>query len=116
MCNEHFGKNLKELVHHQINILYPFDYLDDINKVKSIEKRYSNIEDCDGNLEKLMKHLLLIFAEISENSYSVSSICDIGIHLFKNNDVFKLKLKEEISPLISAAQNGTIMNMISVVD
>lgn len=64
----------------------------------------------------ILKNLLLIFAEISENSYSVSSICDIGIHLFKNNDVFKLKLKEEISPLISAAQNGTIMNMISVVD
>jgi hypothetical protein len=115
-CNEHFGKNLKELVQHQINILYPFDYLDDINKVEAIEKRYSKIEECDGNLEKLMEHLLLIFAEISANSFSVSSICDIGIHLLKNNDVCKLKLKEEIRPLIKAAQNGTIMNMLSVVD
>jgi hypothetical protein len=116
LCNEHFGKNLKELVHHQINILYPFDYLDDLNKVEDIEKRYSKIEDCDGDLEKLMKHLLLIFAEISANSFSVSSICDIGIHLCKNNDIYKLKLKEEIRPLIKASQNGTIMNMLSVVD
>jgi hypothetical protein len=116
LCNEHFGKNLKELVHHRINILYPFDYLDNLNKVEDIERKYCHIANFDGNLEKLVGHLLLIFAEISSNSFSVSSICDIGIHIFKNNIVMKLKIKEEIRPLIKAAQNGTLMNMLSEVD
>lgn len=113
--NEHFGHNLVELGQNQITILYPFDYLQDYRKIEDIEKRKRLHHRDEGSFERLLEHLLSIFAEISANSFGVSRICDIGIHMCSDNDVNKLKLKGEISPLMEAAREGTLMNMCSVV-
>jgi hypothetical protein len=111
---EFFGENLVELIQNQITILYPFDYLEDERKVADIQKRYC-LNNKYSNFEKLLEHLLLIFADISANSFGVSNICDIGIQLFLKNSIYKLNLKEDVRPLIQASKDGTIMNMLSVV-
>lgn len=113
-CKEYFGHNLVELLNNQINILYPYDYLEDFSKIDKIQNRIKF--EYNGNFENLLELLLLIFAEISANSPGVSSICDIGIQLFLGNEVYKLRIKKDISPLIKAAENGTLINMLSVVN
>jgi hypothetical protein len=112
---EHFGNRLMELGNNHITILYPFDYLDDLSKVENIEKRFNLYKEFDGNLEKLLEHLLQIFAEISAKSSSVSKICDIGIQVYLDNDLYKFQLKDDVHPLIKAANNGTLLNKLSVV-
>jgi hypothetical protein len=59
--------------------------------------------------------LLQIFAEISANSSGVSRICDIGIQVYLDNDLYKFQLKEDVRPLIKAAKDGTLLNKLSVV-
>lgn len=113
--NEHFGNRLVELGQNHITVLYPYDYLDDLSKVENLEKRFSMYSEFDGNLEKLLQYLLQIFAEISANSYGVSRICDIGIQVYLDNDLYKFQLKEDVRPLIKAAKDGTILNKLSVV-
>ena len=113
---EHFGNRLVELGNHHITILYPYNYLDDLNKVDNIEKRFNMYREFDGNFGKLLQHLLQIFAEISANSFGVSRICDIGIQVFLDHDLYKFQLKEDVIPLIKAAEDGTILNKLSVVN
>lgn len=113
---EHFGNRLVELGNNHITILYPYDYLDDLSKVEKIERRFSMYTEFDGNLANLLQHLLQIFAEISANSYGVSKICDIGIQVYLDNDLYKFQLKEDVHPLIKAAKDGTILNKLSVVN
>ena len=113
---EHFGNRLMELGTHHITILYPFDYLDDLNKVENIEKKFSMYTEFDGNFGNLLQNLLQIFAEISANSFGVSRICDIGIQVFLGHDLYKFQLKEDVIPLIKAAMDGTILNNLSIVD
>jgi hypothetical protein len=95
--------------------LYPYDYLEDLSKVEDIEKIFSMYTEFDGNFASLLQHLLQIFAEISANSSGVSTICDIGIQVYLDNDFYKFQLKEDVSPLIKAAKDGTILNRLSVV-
>jgi hypothetical protein len=111
----HFGNRLMELGHNHITILYPYDYLDDLSKVEYIEKRFNMHTEFDGNLGKLLQHLLQIFAEISANFFGVSKICDIGIQVYLDNDLYKLHLKEDVRPLIKPAKDGTILNKLSAV-
>lgn len=112
---KHFGNRLVELGNNHITILYPFDFLNNLSKVESIEKRFRMYTEFDGNFEKLLQHLLQIFAEISENSSGVSRICDMGIQVYLDNNLYKFQLKENVRPLIKAAKNGTILNKLSVV-
>lgn len=112
---EHFGNRLMELGNNHITILYPYDYLADLRKVDNIEKRFNMYTEFDGNLGKLLQHLLQIFAEISANSFGVSRICDIGIQVYLDNDLYKFHLKEDVRPLIKAAKDGTLLNKLSVV-
>jgi hypothetical protein len=112
---EHFGNRLVELDQNRITVLYPYDYLDDLSKVENLEKRISMYTEIDGNLGMILQYLLQIFAEISANSYGVSNICDIGIQVYLDNDLYKFQLKEDVRPLIKAAKEGTILNRLSVV-
>lgn len=79
---EHFGNRLVEIGNNHITILYPYDYLDDISKVENLEKRFSMYTEFDGNLGKLLQHLLYIFAEISANSPDVSVQSAISVFKF----------------------------------
>jgi hypothetical protein len=112
---EHFGNRLVELDQNRITVLYPYDYLDDLSKVENLEKKFSMYTEIDGNLGMILQYLLQIFAEISANSYGVSNICDIGIQVYLDNDLYKFQLKEDVRPLIKAAKEGTILNRLSVV-
>jgi hypothetical protein len=96
--------------------LYPYDYLNDLCKVANIEKSFSMYTKFDGNLGKLLHHLLQIFAEISANSIGVSRICDIGIQVSLDNNLYKFQLKEDVRPLMKAAKDGTLLTKLSVVN
>jgi hypothetical protein len=113
---EHFGNRLVELKNNQITILYPFDYLEDHTRVENFEKRFNIYTVYNGNFGTLLHYLLLIFAEISSTSFGVSRICDIGIQVYLDSVLYKFQLKEDVHPLIEAAKEGTILNLLSVVN
>lgn len=112
---QQFGSKLVYLRHNHVTILYPYDFLDDFSKVDNIEKKIRLNSESNRNLEKLLHHLLQIFAEISANSIGVSRICDIGIQIFLGKDLYKFKLKDNVQPLIKAAKDGTLLPKLSVV-
>ncbi len=112
---EHFGNRLVELKNNHITILYPFDFLEDQSRVENFEERFNVYTSYDGDFGTLLHHLLQIFSEISSNSFGVSTICDIGIHVYLDNDLYKFNLREDVHPLIMAANDGTILNKLLVV-
>nr|WP_263326362.1 hypothetical protein [Neobacillus sp. Marseille-Q6967] len=114
LSKEHFGHSLVELAKDRINILYPFDYIQDYQRVEKLEKRYSLKNSYNGKLDMILEKLLKIFSEIAENSTGVSQTCHIGIHLFRDHTVCKLNLREDIRSLLKASKNGTIVNRFLV--
>lgn len=115
LSNNDFGRNIALLSNEEIKIVYPSEYLDDIDKVRELEKRYEMNIKFDGDLNKVLSRILTIFAEISKESMFVSSICDVGLHFLSSEGFFKVRFSGEVEDLLNDLYLGEIETRYEIV-
>lgn len=108
LSNSDFGRNIALLNNEELQIVYPTEYLDDIAKVRELEKRYDMKIKFDGDLNKIFSRIFTIFSEISKESNFVSSICDVGLHFLNSEGFFKVRFSGEVEELLNDLYSGKI--------
>jgi hypothetical protein len=88
----------------EISFFYPMDFIDN----KYILNEKFNLKETYSNDNKLYEKVFNIFKFIHENSKTVSNICDIGILLNINGELFKSRIKGNIDDLIHALKNDEL--------
>ncbi|MEK5390197.1 hypothetical protein NSQ59_07405 [Margalitia sp. FSL K6-0131] len=114
MSEKHFEKNLYCIGENYINIVYPGDYLNELDKVEELENKFElNVEEKD--FFTILNYLLKIFNYISNNSNTVSTTCDIGIQILQADGIYKLKISGEVEELISLIETDNIGSKIEII-
>jgi hypothetical protein len=88
-----------------IYLLYPYEYMIDKEKVNTFEVKFPLKYIFDGDYNTFIYKISCMFKEISSNSKSVSSVCDIGIMTIDNNGIHKIQVKEDVDHLIDDYKN-----------
>lgn len=113
LSEKHFGSNIGLLNKGEIDIVYPGDYLNDMNKVNTVKEKFNlNVGE---DINSALKTMLEIFDDISKGSKQVSRTCDIGMQLLTSQAMFKLKFSNHIEKLIQDYENGTFQSKAEVI-
>lgn len=114
LSEKHFGTSIVSLEKGLIDIVYPGDYLDYVDKISVLKEKHElKIEQDDFGF--VLKSMFKIFKHISLNSNQVSKTCDVGIMIFLEDGLYKLKISGEIKELIDELTNGNINSRIEVI-
>ncbi|GAB1798638.1 hypothetical protein [Priestia megaterium] len=110
LSKEHIKNEMPSLlVDNYIFVLYPNDYLKDLDKVRAIQDKYGYLYEFEDSAEKLFDRLLNIFREIAINSEFVTEYCDIGV--YDNHLVGeKKRISGDVSDLIEQNSKGQLFN------
>jgi hypothetical protein len=109
LSSEHVGKEgMGSVSDNLIFTLYPIDYIEDENKVEVLLNKHGWEHQFDGDMNALYEKLFSVFEEIANDSPYVSSTCDVGLQIFLDNVIYKIKFSGEISDLIRAVKENRI--------
>lgn len=91
-------------------LLYPSDYIDDALKRMDFINKFKLDFKFNGDILGLFLRVFQMFKEISNNSNSVSSYCDLGIHLVTQTSLERIRLGGNIDDLLNELNTNTIFN------
>ncbi|WP_158735131.1 hypothetical protein [Alteribacillus sp. YIM 98480] len=117
LSNKHFGINLRVLEKGEIDIVYPGDYLSNIQRVEEIKEKF-NLTIGETDLFMALNEMLQIFDVISSNSTQVSRTCDIGLFTFQEDGVYKIRTSgdvEELKKHINNKELGENAELVNVI-
>lgn len=112
MSMKHFGTNIAKADYEKFCILFPYEYDLDSSIKKDFEKKYSYKYSFDGDLNEVIRIMLNMFEEISNNAMSVSNICDIGIIFKDAENIIKLRIKDDVNELLLSIENCDLSSKI----
>lgn len=116
MSNKHFGLNLMSLLENRIHVVYPGDFLSNIDKIDFIENNF-DLDRSDDNFFVNLTYMLKVFKHITLNSNQVSETCDIGLQMFQpDGRIYKFKISGIIDELIDMAVSENFEGSIEIVD
>lgn len=99
----------------QIYIAYPYDYMVNDTLKSELLNKFDLKYNFGDNLTELLKKILNIFRHISDNSHSVSKICDIGLMVTLKDGIYKIRYNGEINEFIKNLNEGDLdKNMVQV--
>lgn len=100
------------LFSNKLVILYPPEYLSNIDKQSELEKRRKIAPELEENLDEVIKMMFLTFVEISNSSKHVSSLCDMGIQILDKYNILKLRISGEVEDLLDAIEKNELHNFV----
>lgn len=100
----------------EINILYPIDFIEEKNKVKSLNEKYNFKYQSNGDIVEIIQYILRVFEHISLESDKVSKICDLGIHSYNQDGFYKLHVKGSVEKLLEKIENNTLISEIEIIN
>ncbi|TRM10705.1 hypothetical protein FH966_02670 [Lentibacillus cibarius] len=113
-----FGNNIAITKNNIFNYLHPYEYVVDQTKVENFFNKFEDKYDFDGDLNSLLKKLLERFNYFAKDKdvKSIDDICDIGIQLFTNDGIVKIRIKEQVDILLKAIDEGDVSNYFKLID
>ncbi|MCM3292384.1 hypothetical protein M3661_19880 [Paenibacillus sp. MER 180] len=115
LSNAHYGKNIALAPSEEIFIVYPSDYLENLELVKDLEERHGLHDQINGDIIVVLKQMFEVFKEISDNSPYVSSICDVGLFFIDQDGIYKSKISGEVHDLLRELEEGKLEQRFEIV-
>ncbi|SET94965.1 hypothetical protein SAMN05421676_11224 [Salinibacillus kushneri] len=99
LLNKHKVNDNGMAVLQRNNIYIGFPYGFNHDKIEEYRRKYATFKD-ELNLSKILNFLLQAFYEISSQSDYANTHCDIGIHMFDSDGIYKIRISGESKDLL----------------